>query len=78
LRNGKSAADENLEASESLKNDTAVYHALAFNPRTCEYDLWKGTATREAIASPAASHFASCGWKTTKESRWAIFGMTYH
>ena len=33
-----------------MKNDTAVYPALAFNPVTCNYNSWKGTGTREAIA----------------------------
>jgi hypothetical protein len=32
-----------------LENDTAVYHALAFNPQTYEYDIWVGTGTRTAI-----------------------------
>jgi len=30
-------------------NDTAYFEAFAFNPRTVEYDIWRGTATLAAI-----------------------------
>jgi hypothetical protein len=30
-------------------NQTAFYEAFAFNPSTCDYDLWMGTATIETI-----------------------------
>ena len=32
-----------------LRNDTAVYYAMVFNPRTCDHDTWIGTASIEAI-----------------------------
>ena len=33
-----------------MQNDTPVYHAFAFNPKTIDYDIWVGIGTREAIA----------------------------
>jgi hypothetical protein len=32
-----------------LPNDTQVFEAFAFNPRTADYDIWRGTGTWEAI-----------------------------
>ena len=32
-----------------MKNDTPVFDAMAFNPSTVSYDIWKGVGTREAI-----------------------------
>jgi hypothetical protein len=32
-----------------MENDTAVYDAMAYNPSTVAYDIWKGVATRAAI-----------------------------
>jgi hypothetical protein len=32
-----------------MKNDTLVFDAMAFNPSTVSYDIWKGTGTRQAI-----------------------------
>ena len=33
-----------------IKDDTAVFHAFAFNPVTLQYDDWRGMGTRAAIA----------------------------
>ena len=33
-----------------LQNDTAVFHAFAWNPVKAEYDDWRGMGTRAAIA----------------------------
>ena len=33
-----------------LQNDTAVFHAFAWNPVKAEYDDWRGMGTRTAIA----------------------------
>jgi hypothetical protein len=32
-----------------LQNDTAVFHAFAWNPVKAEYDDWRGMGTRMAI-----------------------------
>jgi hypothetical protein len=32
-----------------LQNDTAVFHAFAWNPVKAEYDDWRGMGTRTAI-----------------------------
>ncbi len=34
-----------------LQNDTAVFHAFAWNPVKAEYDDWRGMGTRVAIAA---------------------------
>jgi hypothetical protein len=33
-----------------MKNDTAVFHAFAWNPVTVRYDDWRGMGTPSAIA----------------------------
>ena len=33
-----------------LQNDTAVFHAFAWNPVKAEYNDWRGMGTRAAIA----------------------------
>jgi len=33
-----------------IKDDTALFHAFAFNPVTLQYDDWRGMGTRAAIA----------------------------
>ena len=33
------------------KDDTAVFHAFAWNPVKAEYDDWRGMGTRAAIAA---------------------------
>jgi len=32
-----------------LQNDTAVFHAFAWNPLKAEYDDWRGMGTRAAL-----------------------------
>jgi hypothetical protein len=34
-----------------LQNDSAVFHAFAWNPVEAEYDDWRGMGTRPAIAA---------------------------
>jgi hypothetical protein len=34
-----------------MKDDTAVFHAFAWNPATAQYDDWKGMGTRVAIVA---------------------------
>jgi hypothetical protein len=43
------AVTREVENDLPLANDTRVFDAMAFNPETCMYDIWRGTATLEAI-----------------------------
>jgi hypothetical protein len=43
-------------------NDTLVFDAMAFNPSTVSYDIWKGVGTREAIEA-AGFHVVKATWR---------------
>jgi hypothetical protein len=56
-------------------NDTAFYEAFAYNPRTVSYDIWRGTATLEAIRKAdfkADLSYPLWGDKKTAVDGWAF------
>jgi hypothetical protein len=59
-----------------MQNDTVVFDAMAFNPITADYDIWKGVGTREAIeaAGYRVVEAATLKWrpKETLKGGWAL------